>query len=141
MENQSFQQQFFNTQSALETYSCEKHPLGAAARLKADLPYVLGKTIISHVQSVWKIFFLPLSLWFAGRNVRRDQKLATCLIPIAAYADFEEAQKTRKHLSYRLGKVWLKNIHTPWGWVWMPFALIRAYVKFREDRRVRVMEK
>jgi hypothetical protein len=45
-----------------------------------------------------------------------------------------EAERVRQHISYRLGEVLLRHGRTPWGWLILPFALIRAAREYRKQR-------
>lgn len=54
--------------------------------------------------------------------------------PIYAYNDAFEAERVKKHLSYRLGQTLLKNIKSPLGWIKLPFALAQNVREFRLER-------
>ncbi|MBN2714710.1 MAG: hypothetical protein JXX14_02575 [Deltaproteobacteria bacterium] len=115
-----------------------RHPEGAAKRLQEDLPYVIGATMIRHARSVWKLLFLPITLWFVARR-HREKSRQLALPPIAAYDDYEEAkEKIECHLSFKLGEAWLKHIHKPWNFILMPFALLGAYMGYRRNRKANV---
>ncbi len=114
----------------------ERHPMGAEAQVKNELAYKVGITIQAHGRTVWKLIFLPISLWLVARRHRKAEKRRTGkTLPLGAYDDYEKGLKARTHLSYRLGKAWLKHIHKPWHWIFLPAALVFAYVQFRQDRK------
>lgn len=107
---------------------------GAADRIKQQLAYRLGATMIEHSRSIRGVFAMPYALFRTVRTYRRnisvDHQLE--LPPISDYADAAEAEKVKKHLSYRLGVVVLDRIKKPWLWVSIPFAIIgqkRIYKK------------
>jgi hypothetical protein len=46
-----------------------------------------------------------------------------------------EAERVKQHISYRLGEVVLRHGRTPWGWLILPFALIRVARVYRRQRQ------
>jgi hypothetical protein len=44
-------------------------------------------------------------------------------------------QKVKQHLSYRIGTTFIKYGKTPWGWIWMPFAIWGQLREFRAYQR------
>ncbi|MDT9546340.1 MAG: hypothetical protein RI826_03180 [Chlorobium phaeovibrioides] len=143
-ENELLLAQLHQVQEELERYYLENQKLkqeqkpayyGAADRLKSELPYQLGAAIIERSRQVWPVLFLPVSLSRIARDYRKQEKQqATDLPPLNKYRDYPEAERVQKHLSYRLGEIWLKHSRTPWGWAAMPFALTKAYREFRTYR-------
>lgn len=143
-ENELLLLQLHQVQEELERYYLENRELqanqspvhyGAADRLKSDMTYQLGAAIINASRKVLPIPFLPLILWRVASRVRKEQKEGQSLPALTEYRDFHEAEKVQKHLSYRLGVIWQKHIRTPWGWIYMPFALIGARIAYRRDRK------
>jgi hypothetical protein len=133
------QQQLVHVQNRLQTVVAEnreKHPVGAADRVKEELPYKIGAKILECGRSVWKLLFLPLILWLVARKHRRTVARQGYALPWAAYDDYMEGVKAQGHLSYRLGKAWLKHIHKPWNFLVIPWALLFAYTQFRRDRKL-----
>lgn len=47
----------------------------------------------------------------------------------------QEAERTRQHISYRMGQVLLRHGRTPWGWLIVPFALLREVRAYRKQRQ------
>jgi len=112
----------------------ESRLYGAADRLKGQLAYRLGSCMIQQSRSIkgWvgMLFALKevVSEFRRERNQFQPQKLA----PIETYADAYEAENTKHHLSYRLGASMIYYSRTPWGWVFMPWALVKAVIEFRK---------
>ena len=63
---------------------------------------------------------------FVERSKKEGQKLPS----LDKYCDAYEAEKVKKHLSYRLGQAMINN-KTPLGWLKLPFALKRAHVEYK----------
>jgi hypothetical protein len=111
-------------------------PYGAAERVQQQLSYRLGAAIIANSRSLGGCLKMPFSLIGVTRAYRADlrAKANLKLPPIHAYADAHEAERYRQHLSFQLGQTMLKHIKTPWGWLWMPFAINRIVKNFRKER-------
>jgi hypothetical protein len=45
-----------------------------------------------------------------------------------------ETERVKQHISYRLGQVLLRHGRTPWGWLILPFALLREVSAYRKQR-------
>lgn len=142
-ENEMLLLQLHQVQEELERYYLENRELkinqqpvhyGAVDRLKNDFTYQMGATIISSSRKLLPIPFLPLILWRVTKRIRKEQEGANLPL-LTDYRDYHEAEKVRKHLSYQLGVVWQKHIRTPWGWIYMPFALIGARIAYRRGRK------
>jgi hypothetical protein len=145
-ENELLLSQLHQVQEELERYYLENQRFrqeakpsyyGAADRLKRELPYRLGAAMIEQSRKVWPVPFLPISLWRISRAYRTQvQQSAEKLPPLSEYRDYSEAAKAQKHLSYRLGETWLQHSRTPWGWIVLPFALVKArrvYCQYRQS--------
>ena len=140
-QSQLHVEQFFNDKNKLKQQLVTaraqiKKFIGAPERVKNELEYQLGISIVDHFKSVWKLIFLPISLWFISRRYRktlgREQKK---LPPLYMYEDFDHVREIKKHLSYRLGWVWLKYTRTPIRWPALPFVLGYTHFKFLRERR------
>lgn len=109
---------------------------GAADRVKQQLSYRLGHTMVQQSRSFKGILTLPGALQQQVRQFKQDQqaRAGQKLPPIERYADAHEAERVRQHLSYRLGKILLENYRTPIGWVKLPFAMRREVKDFRQHR-------
>ncbi|WP_455287324.1 hypothetical protein [Cupriavidus necator] len=109
---------------------------GAAERVRRQLSYRLGATMIKHSYSVGGWLTMPLGLAKEAKRFRneKEHRSKEKLPPIASYRDAPEADRMRRHLSYRLGSKMLGNAGSPIGWVRMPFILRREVKAFREER-------
>lgn len=147
-ENQLLLEQLHLVQEELERYYLENQDLkksqakpkaqhyGAAERIQKQLSYRLGATMIANSRSLGGWLHMPIALIAQVREYRQElpAKSLKKLPPIQSYADAKEAERYRKHLSYQLGQTMLKNAKTPWGWLWMPFALAGTANSFGKAR-------
>jgi hypothetical protein len=111
-------------------------PTGAAERVKNQLSYRLGSLMVVLAKNPLGILVLPFSLIgetlkFRGEKRTRQQNLP----PLHEYADFEQSQKVKKQLSYRLGNTLVRRCKSPLGWIILPFALARQVQTFHRSRR------
>lgn len=110
---------------------------GAAERVKQQLTYRLGATMIEKSKSVGGWFSMPFALMGTARQFRAEQRAmgGKKLPPIFKYKDADQAERVKQHLSYRVGTVLLRNVKSPIGWARLPFALRREIKAFRLERQ------
>lgn len=141
-ENTLLLTQLHTVQEELESYYL-KNPTefgyyyGAGDRVKQHLTYRLGATMIANSRSIFGWFFMPLALLRESKNFHKEkpQRKALKLPPIKQYQDAEDAKHIEKHLSYRLGRTFISNAHSPLGWVKLPFALRKEVKDFRHNNQ------
>ncbi|TNH36833.1 glycosyltransferase family 2 protein [Campylobacter helveticus] len=102
-------------QEALNRYYTKLY--GAIDRIKNQLSYKLGEAILK-ANNPLKFLKLPFTLISLVKTHQFEQKVLQFLIrlepkfkplDLEKYADYEEALRIKKHLSYRLGQALLKN--------------------------------
>lgn len=149
-ENELLLTQLHKVQEELERYYLENRQLkasssaakskayyGAADRVKQQLSYRLGATMIAQSRSLGGWLSMPFALRAEAKRfkqdlaVRQDKKLP----PIAQYRDAHEAERVKRHLSYRLGARMIANSKTLGGWISMPWALLGEAKAFRKERQ------
>jgi hypothetical protein len=137
-ENEMLLSQLHQIQEELERYYLENQELkknvgftapklyGAKERVKNSLEYRIGAALIEP----WKSG--KLTLLSAVKKVQKEHKNSENLPPLENYADAYEGYKTQKHLSYRLGAIWLnhKNVLT------LPRAILKDVREFRESCKI-----
>jgi len=145
-ENELLLTQMHKVQEELERYFLENQKLkqhqtpayyGAAERIKQDLSYRLGATMISRSRSLTGWLGMPQALAAERRawlklNSKQPSKI---LPPVTIHRDAHEAERVKNHLSYRLGQVLISNGGSVVGWVKLPFAISREVRKFRQQRK------
>jgi myosin heavy subunit len=111
---------------------------GAADQVKAQLSYRLGAAMIENSKSTMGFLKTPFTLRAEIKKFRleRSKTKGQKLPSLDKYSDADEAEKIKKHLSYRLGQAMLKNKKTPLGWVKLPFALKRAHAEYKIGRNL-----
>nr|VFJ69686.1 MAG: hypothetical protein BECKDK2373B_GA0170837_12512 [Candidatus Kentron sp. DK] len=89
----------------------------ATDRVKRQLSYRLGTTLIERSKSLNGWLGMPWALQRQVREFRREQKEQgnATLPPLSRYADAVEAERYKQHLSYRLGGVMIAHAKTPLG--------------------------
>jgi len=149
LENKFLIQQLHQLQEELEYYFIENKNLlqikqkyidsntyyGAANRIKNRLSYRLGATMLKQSHSVGGWLGMPWALLSESKKFKNEKPLrdASKLPPISKYKDAIEAEKAKKHLSYRLGKAMIENTNTTIGWFKLPGALNREIQDFNNN--------
>ncbi len=145
-ENELLLTQMHKVQEELERYFLENQKLkqhltpayyGAAERIKQDLSYRLGATMIKRSRSLSGWLGMPRALAAERRAWvhLNDKQPSKALPPVTIYRDAHEAERVKNHLSYRLGQVLISNGGSIVGWVKLPFAISREVRKFRQQRK------
>lgn len=142
-ENELILSQLNIVQEEIESLILEKKALkeikneveiyyGAGDKVKKELPYRLGATMISHSHSLNGLLTLPLALLIESSNYYLQEKEIEP--PIEKYEDVYEAERVKQHLSYKLGSVMLSHSKTFKGWVNMPLAIHKEVKTFRKKQ-------
>lgn len=123
-------ERYYTENQQLKAQSSPARPLyyGAADRVKQDLPYRLGATMVSHSKSAKDLATLPLAL---AKEYRQFQKDDQELPPLEAYQDAEDAERVKKHLSYRLGKTLVEGVKSK-SILDLPMKLGKELVEFKK---------
>ncbi len=142
-ENNLFLRQLYALQEELEGYYIkDKHPInyqnkkiyGADERIKQQLSYRLGTVIIEKSKSFSGMIFLPITLLSVKKAFNAEKKgQINTLPPLNSYADKHDAQRIKKHLSYRLGHATILTMKSPFGLVKLPFILRKVYREFKKE--------
>jgi hypothetical protein len=136
-ENELLLDQLHQVQKELERYYVENQRLqqarqssfvprryGAADRVKQQLTYRLGARVLYQSKTVFGKLFLLFALLSEVHAYKRDKHVRDQkLPPIQSYADASEADRIRRHLSWRLGLVVRRAGWNPLKWLMLPFAL------------------
>ena len=112
-------------------------PLDPSDRVRQQLSYRLGSTLITQSRTITGWLGMPVALVKTTRQFRRDQAAKAGHPPPAPYNahDKQMAEQVKQHLSYRLGTTLIAHSRSPIGWVKMPFALRREVKDFRSRKR------
>ncbi|RTI88566.1 hypothetical protein C3I07_02470 [Campylobacter jejuni] len=111
-------------------------PHGAIQRIKNQLSYKIGNSIIKAKNPI-KAIFLPLIIIYLLISHKVQKIIYNVLIkinpniklaPLDQYADYNEALNFKKHLSYRLGNAFIKNPLT------FIFKIKRIYREWKSER-------
>ncbi|MDX3930171.1 MAG: glycosyltransferase [Shinella sp.] len=110
---------------------------GAANRVRRQLNYRLGSVLVQRSGSLRAWMGIPRAMILEIQAFNAEQRINPTneLPPLHEYSDVKDAQRVKKHLSYRLGDALLKYGRSPLGWPVLPFALLRAVREFRKQPR------
>lgn len=150
-ENELLLTQLHKVQEELERHFLENSKLktaqksqseayyGAADRVKQQLSYRLGSTMIRQSRSIGGWLNMPFALSAEAKRFKKEQATSKDrqLPPISQYRDAHEAELIKQHLSYRLGARLLTNTKTLGGRISLPWSLYAEVKAFRKDRQSR----
>lgn len=105
---------------------------GAAERVKQDLPYRLGATMIKQGKSAKGLAILPLSLAKEYKNFKREYSDLNVLPRLEDYQDAYEGEKVRNHLSYQLGNTLVEGLGHPLRAVKIPYKSFKHILDFKK---------
>ncbi|AMO58726.1 hypothetical protein GZ77_17470 [Endozoicomonas montiporae] len=138
-ENQLLKRNGMNSTDRHSSSANQTFLYGAEDRVKKQLSYRLGNTVIQHSRSITGWLSMPFALGTEVKKFRTDKALQNSkaiLPPIASYADAYKADEVKKHLSYRIGTVLIKCSKNPLSWPLLPVIMSRTIRSFRQDRAV-----
>jgi len=145
-ENKQLLTQVHQVQEELERFFVENQKLkkqqapvfyGAAERIKHELGYRLGATMIKRSRSLTGWLGMSQALaaerkaWYEQNTNQPDNNLP----PISVYRDAHEAERVKNHLSYRLGQDLISSEGSLFRWLKLPFALHRSVQQYRRQRK------
>ena len=104
---------------------------GAAERVKQDLPYRLGATMVNHSKSVKDLVGLPSSLVKEYKSFKGSNSNQQSLPKMEEYHDIHDAEKVKNQLSYKLGKVLVEGMSSPIAFFQLPFRMSKETIKFK----------
>lgn len=114
----------------------DKLLFGAADRIRKQLDYRIGSTLIRNSSSFLGWISIPYSLFLTYYDYKKNSsKELANLPPVEQYQDASEAEKLKKHLSYKLGVTFIQNIKNPFKWLILPFALWKEILEFRRNKK------
>lgn len=144
-ENDLLIKQLYKAQEELESYYIENQKLksqnyepskplyyGAVDRVKEDLPYRLGATMVNHSKSAKALAKLPLALTKEYLHFKRNNP--TGLPALEEYQDFQEVEKVKRHLSYRLGEALVDGLKSPKKILELPSKMGKEILDFKSQK-------
>lgn len=104
---------------------------GAAMVIRNDIYYQVGSRILEDSKSVSSLAKLPFTLY---KQVQTFTELNYPKIDLQEYADADKAEELKKHLSYRLGKVFMENKQGLSSLVKLPFIMSKEVFLFKTGK-------
>lgn len=113
----------------------QQGPFGAGDRIKNQLDYRIGATLIENSKSISGYLLMPFKLNSSYREFKKDRQNLLKLPAIDTYQDYYDVSRVQGHLSYRLGNYFVKNIKKPWKWFVMPIQMRKIVKDFRSEKK------
>lgn len=106
---------------------------GAADRVKNELAYRVGERMVK-AKRTKDIVALPLTLAKEYRKYNLEKDHIANLPDIKEYNDFQEVEKVKRHLSYRVGNLVINTSKTPKSLFLMPFKISKEVIDFKKKK-------
>ncbi|MBN2714702.1 MAG: CDP-glycerol glycerophosphotransferase family protein [Deltaproteobacteria bacterium] len=105
--------------------------VSAGERVRKELEYRVGRSIVRSFKSIVGILFLPWIIWMQVALYRQDRNSNDWhRIPqIKDYSDANEIRRHARHLSYRLGRLSVDAWRHKWKLTILPFQMVRELFK------------
>lgn len=136
LQSQQLKQSTSRPEAKREQEKPSRRNYCAADRVKQMLSYRLGAIIIGRADSISGWIGMPSALLREARQFEADKQARgeTKLPPLSSYADASEAERVKRHLSFRLGSTLLANYKSPLGWIKLPWLMRQQLTEFKRDR-------
>ena len=123
----------FSTQPVVQPAAVAPVYYGAADRVKNDLPYRLGSQMVK-AKKPKDLALLPLALVKEYREFQNTENNRVNLPSLDEYQDIAEADKIKKHLSYRFGNLVVSSTKSPNKILMMPIKLSKEIFDFKRKK-------
>ena len=131
-----FQLNLKKTRKKIFISKLKYRPYGAGERIKSQLSYRLGNSLLLNSQNIKRWYKIPFDFFKQIQLYKQQQKKNKFLPPIFSYADFQEADKFKKHLSYRLGQSLVRYGKNPLLWILLPVMLAIDILTFKKKKQL-----
>lgn len=106
---------------------------GARQRVEDDLPYKLGRVIINYSDTPKNVAKIPKLLFEQYKDFLQNPDQSR-LPPIEEYVDYEESEKIKQHLTYKVGLIAAESIKSPKNIIKMPFEITKQVLLFKKKK-------
>lgn len=103
---------------------------GAVDRVKEDLPYRLGNTVVNNSKNITSIIKMPTKLIQEYKDFKNSD--AHNLPKLEDYEDSYKAEKIKNHLSYKIGKVIVESKKSPIKTLVLPVRIFKEVILFKK---------
>lgn len=108
---------------------------GAVERVKRDLPYQLGLRVVDSSKSIKGLVRLPTILIKDLPQLKKVASEMEKLPSLELYADYNEAERVKRHLSYRVGNALVLGMKSPSSMIKLPWVLGVEFLSYKKQSR------
>ena len=112
-------------------------PFGIEKRIKMELPYRIGASIIKNSKSRRGIFTIPKAIAMEYIDYNKNITLMDSLPPLEEYGDFDKAKKIKQHLSYQIGEIVEESIKEPKKIITAPIKIGSRVLFFKKSNFIK----
>ncbi|MBX1182662.1 hypothetical protein I9X32_04965, partial [Campylobacter jejuni] len=118
----------------LTQYYINNLPIGATYRIKSQLSYKLGQSIMINGKNFFTILLLPIILICIvvshKQEIKYNKKYSKKKqLPLDMYKDYNDALLIKRQMTYRMGEIFIKSFKTWYkgGLFKLPFSIYSLY--------------
>ncbi|EEU7286032.1 glycosyltransferase family 9 protein [Campylobacter jejuni] len=116
-------------------------PIGATYRIKSQLSYKLGQSIMINGKNFFTILLLPIILICIvvshKQEIKYNKKYSKKKqLPLDMYKDYNDALLIKRQMTYRMGEIFIKSFKTWYkgGLFKLPFSIYSLYKEFKKNK-------
>lgn len=109
-------------------------PFGVEKRIKMELPYRVGASIIENSKSRRGMLAIPKAIAMEYIDYNKNVNLMDSLPAIEEYGDFDKAEKIKQHLSYQIGEIVAESIKEPKKIITAPIKIGNRVLSFKKAK-------
>lgn len=125
------------TKDVLITEAPKVTPFGAEKRIKMELPYRIGASIIENSRTKKGILTMPKAIAMEYIDYNKNMNLINSLPSIEEYGDFDKAEKIKQHLSYQIGEIVAESIKEPKKIIAAPIKIGNRVLFFKKSKLIK----
>jgi len=130
-------QNFENNKDMLPPEVPKEIPFGVEKRIKMELPYRFGASIIKNSKSRRGILTIPKAIAMEYIDYNKNMALLESLPPLEEYGDFDKAEKIKQHLSYQIGEIVEEVIKEPRNIITAPIKIGNRLFLFKKSNFIK----
>lgn len=112
-------------------------PFGVEKRVKMELPYRIGASIIKNSKSRRGLLTIPKAIAMEYIDYNKNISMINSLPSLEEYGDFAKAEEIKQHLSYQIGEIVAESIKEPKKIITAPIKIGNRILFFKKAQFIK----
>lgn len=112
-------------------------PFGVEKRVKMELPYRIGASIIKNSKSRRGLLTIPKAIAMEYIDYNKNITMINSLPSLEEYGDFAKAEEIKQHLSYQIGEIVAESIKEPKKIITAPIKIGNRILFFKKAQFIK----